>query len=108
MDEDSDAERTALAVREAGRRAVTVAGDIGDHTHCRTLVKRAVYEFGRLDILVNKAAYQMSRQGIESIAPAEWERTFRPNILAMFSISQAAWPHLQPDSAVINTVSIQA
>jgi NAD(P)-dependent dehydrogenase (short-subunit alcohol dehydrogenase family) len=108
LNEHPDAEETARVVRESGRKAVTVAGDISSHEHCQALVERAVSGFGRLDILVNNAAYQMTRDGIESITPEEWEHTFRTNIFAMFSLCQAAWPHLQPGSAVINTASIQA
>jgi hypothetical protein len=108
LNEHSDAEETARVVRAAGRKAVTVPGDISEQQQCRTLVERAVSEFGRLDILVNNAAYQMTREGIESISAEELEHTFKTNILAMFYLCQAAWPHFQPGSAVINTASIQA
>src|SRR3954447_13534968 len=57
LNEDSDAEETARVVREAGRTAVIVPGDIGDQAHCQSLVQRAVAELGRLDILINNAAY---------------------------------------------------
>ena len=108
LNEHSDAEETARAVRDAGRRAVLAPGDISDEAHCRSLVGRAVAELGRLDVLVNNAAYQMSREGIEQIPDGEWEHTFRTNIFAMYYLCKAAWPHLSPGSAVINVASIQA
>jgi NAD(P)-dependent dehydrogenase (short-subunit alcohol dehydrogenase family) len=108
LNEDTDAEETARVVREAGRKAVLARGDISDEAHCRALVERAVAELGSLDILVNNAAYQMTREGIEQIPDGEWEHTFRTNIFAMYYLCKVAWPHLQPGSAIINTASIQA
>jgi len=108
LNEDSDAEETARVVREAGRRAVLAPGDISDEAHCRSLVGRTVAELGKIDILVNNAAFQMSREGIEQIPDGEWEHTFETNIFAMYYLAKAAWPHLQPGSAIINTASIQA
>ena len=108
LNEDSDAEETARVVREAGRKAVVAPGDISEEAHCRSLVERAVAELGKLDILVNNAAYQMTREGIELIPDGEWEHTFRTNIFAMYYLCKAAWPHLQPGSTIINTASIQA
>jgi NAD(P)-dependent dehydrogenase (short-subunit alcohol dehydrogenase family) len=108
LNEDSDAEETARVVREAGRKAVLAPGDISEEAHCRSLVERAVSELGRLDILVNNAAFQMSREGIEQIPDGEWEHTFQTNIFAMYYLCRASWPHLQPGSAIINVASIQA
>lgn len=108
LNEHPDAEQTVRVVEEAGRRAVAVPGDIGDEAHCQQLVRRAEQEFGGLDILVNNAAYQMSREGIQSISAEEWERTFRTNIFAMFYLSKAALPRLRQGGAIINTASIQA
>src|SRR3954468_12554902 len=65
LSEDSDAQETAAAVGKAGRKCVAVAGDITDEGHCKRLVERAVKEFGKIDVLVNNAAFQMSREGIE-------------------------------------------
>lgn len=108
LNEDEDAAETARVVQEAGRRAVVVPGDISQESHCRALVERAVSELGRIDILVNNAAYQMTRQGILDIPDGEWEHTFHTNIFAMYYLSRAAWPHLAPGSTIINTASIQA
>ena len=108
LNEHSDAEVTAQVVREAGRTAVLAPGNIADEAHCRSLVERTVAELGRLDILVNNAAYQMTRDGIEQIPDGEWEHTFKTNIFAMYYLCKAAWPHLRPGSAIINTASIQA
>ena len=79
LNEHADAEETARAVRDAGRRAVLAPGDIADEAHCRSLVERTVAELGRLDVLVNNAAYQMTRDGIEQIPDGEWEHTFKTN-----------------------------
>jgi NAD(P)-dependent dehydrogenase (short-subunit alcohol dehydrogenase family) len=108
LNEDSDAEETARVVREAGRKAVLAPGDISEEAHCQSLIERAVSELGTLDILVNNAAYQMTREGIAQIPDGEWEHTFRTNVFAMYYLCKAAWPHLQPGSAIINTASIQA
>ncbi len=80
LNEDSDAEETARVVREAGRQAVLVPGDISEEAQCRSLIERKVSELSRLDILVNNAAYQMTREGIEQIPDGEWEHTFKTNV----------------------------
>lgn len=108
LNEDPDAQETVRAVEASGRRAVAVAGDIGSEAHCRALVQRAMQSFGRLDILVNNAAFQMNRQSIQEIPAEEFEHTFRTNIFAMFYLCKAALPHMQPGSAIINVASIQA
>jgi NAD(P)-dependent dehydrogenase (short-subunit alcohol dehydrogenase family) len=106
--EEDDATDTARLVEEAGRRAVLVAGDIQDDGLCRALVERAVGELGRLDILVNNAAWQDSADRIEEMTTEQWRRIFRTNIEAMFHLSKAALPYMRPGSTIINTSSIQA
>jgi NAD(P)-dependent dehydrogenase (short-subunit alcohol dehydrogenase family) len=106
--EEDDANDTARLVHDAGRRAVLVAGDIQDDGLCGALVERAVGELGRLDILVNNAAWQMSGSRIEEMTAEQWRRIFRTNIEAMFHLSKAALPHMRPGSTIINTASIQA
>ncbi|MCU0492407.1 MAG: SDR family oxidoreductase [Chloroflexaceae bacterium] len=108
LNEDPDAEETCRVVREAGRKAIAVPGDIGNEQHCQQLVQRAVQEFGKLDILVNNAAFQQTHQNISEFTAEEIEYTFRTNIFAMFYLCKAAIPHMQPGSAIVNVASIQA
>jgi NAD(P)-dependent dehydrogenase (short-subunit alcohol dehydrogenase family) len=108
LSEDDDAAETRRLVEEAGRRCLTVAGDIGDREHCRALVDRAVGELGRLDVLVNNAAYQMAYESFLEIPPEEIDFVFRTNVIAMFHLCQAAVPKLRPGSTIVNTTSIQA
>jgi NAD(P)-dependent dehydrogenase (short-subunit alcohol dehydrogenase family) len=107
-EEESDALDTAEWVKRAGRSVVTQAGDIQSEEHCRALVDRAFDQFGRLDILVNNAAFQSTHERIEEFSSEEFDRTFRTNIYAMFWLCKAAVPRMKPGSAIINTASIQA
>jgi NAD(P)-dependent dehydrogenase (short-subunit alcohol dehydrogenase family) len=107
-DEESDARETARVVEEAGKNAVRVPGDIGDEAHCQRLVEEAVQQFGRIDVLVNNAAYQMYREGIQSISAEELEHTYRTNVFSMFYLCKAALPHMSEGSSIINTCSIEA
>ncbi|MGA7864028.1 MAG: SDR family oxidoreductase [Stellaceae bacterium] len=106
--EHQDAQETGRWVEEAGRRAVLLAGDVKDPAHCRQLVDRAIREFGKLDILVNNAAYQMTHASLEEISEEEWDHTFRTNIYSMFYLSKAAVAHMKPGSAIVNTASINS
>ncbi len=108
LDEDQDALETAQVVREAGRVCVGVPGDIGNEAHCRQLVDRVLGEFGALDILINNAAYQMSRGGIADVSTDEWDHTFKTNIYAMFWLCKAALPQMRAGGVIVNTTSIQA
>jgi NAD(P)-dependent dehydrogenase (short-subunit alcohol dehydrogenase family) len=105
-EEQADADETAAAVREAGRRCVQIPGDVTDAGFCRDAVERAVRELGRLDILVNNAAHQKDKQSIDEIDDAEFEKTFRTNIFAYFWFAKAALRHLPEGGAIINTGSI--
>jgi hypothetical protein len=107
-EEEEDARETARWVEQAGRRAVLVPGDIADKKQCQSIVERAVSAFGKLDILVNNAAFQRTYEKIEDITAEEWDRTFRVNVHAMFYLSQAAVPHMKPGAAIVNTTSIQS
>jgi NAD(P)-dependent dehydrogenase (short-subunit alcohol dehydrogenase family) len=108
LSEDEDARETARLVEEAGRKAILMPGKIQDEAHCKSLVERAVKEFGRLDILVNNAAHQASFESIEDISAEEWDETFRTNVYAMFYLCKASIPHMKPGSTIINTSSINA
>jgi hypothetical protein len=108
LDEHGDAKETARLVEEAGRKAVLMAGNLADPAHCRAIVDRAVAEFGRIDVLVNNAAFQMSRDALEAIPDEEWDYTFKVNITAMFHLCKAAVKHMRPGSAIINTTSINS
>lgn len=108
LNEDEDARDTAQWVEKAGRKAVAVPGDISKAAHCRTIIDRAVEAFGRIDILVNNAAHQMTFEAITDISDEEWEKTFAVNIHAMFYLTKAALPYMREGSAIINTTSINA
>lgn len=108
FNEHEDARETERWIRDAGRKAVLVPGDVGDEAFCNELVARAVAEFGRLDVLVNNAAFQRAHDDLQDFSGEEWRTTFRTNIDAMFYLSKAAAPHMAAGSAIINTASIQA
>ncbi len=109
--EQEDAEETRSWIEKAGRRALLLPGDIRDEQHARSLVSSTVEELGRLDVLVNNAAFQWGRAepaGIEGIESARLHRTLATNLESMFWITQEAVSHLRPGSAIINTTSIQS
>jgi NAD(P)-dependent dehydrogenase (short-subunit alcohol dehydrogenase family) len=108
LSEHEDAEETAEWVRKAGRKALLLPGDIKDETFCAEMVSRTAAEFGRLDCVVNNAAYQRSYAKIEDIETAEWQETFRTNVDAMFFICRVAVKHMKEGSTIINTTSIQS
>lgn len=108
LNEDDDARETERLVRDAGRRAVLVPGDVRDEGHCRELVERVFREFCRFDILVSNAAYQMSQESIADVTAEQFERTYRTNVFALFYLCKAALPQLPAGGSVIATASIQA
>jgi NAD(P)-dependent dehydrogenase (short-subunit alcohol dehydrogenase family) len=108
LNELEDAQETERVVREAGREAITMAGDIQDEDHCKNLVLRCMEEFGRLDILVNNAAFQQAHEQFTDITAQELDRTYRTNVYAMFYLCSAAVPHMSVGSSIINVASIQA
>ena len=106
--ETDDANETLNWVREAGAKGIKIPGDLRDESYCRKLVERTATDFGRLDIVVNNAAFQMTHRKLEEFTSEEWDHTFRINIDAMFHISKAAVPHMKPGSTIVNTASVQA
>ncbi len=108
LDEHEDARETERLIKEAGRRAVLLAGDIQDAAQCRAVIDKAVSELGGIDILVNNAAHQASFKSIDEISDEEWELTFKVNIHAMFYLTKAAIAHMKPGGCIINTASINS
>ena len=105
-EEQSDAETTKQAVEEEGGQALLIAGDVRDYEFCRNVVGQTVQQYGRLDILVNNAAYQNSVDNPEDISLEQWERTFKTNIYGYFYMVKVALEHLQEGGIIINTGSI--
>jgi hypothetical protein len=85
---------------------VLVPGDLVDPAHCRAVVAQAVEAFGRVDVLVNNAAYQRSYESLEDIPDEEWDRHFQTNITAIFHLCKAAVPHMGSGASIINTASV--
>jgi NAD(P)-dependent dehydrogenase (short-subunit alcohol dehydrogenase family) len=109
LSEHEDATETCRLVEQAGRAALTIAGDLADTRHCEDVVAQTVQRFGRIDLLVNNASFQgTSVERFEELSAERVEHTFRSNILAMFSLVRSALPHMQAGAVVINTASIQA
>lgn len=105
-EEQSDAEETRDAVRREGREALLFPGDVRDPEFCRETVERTVEELGRLDILVNNAAFQEEQKDFEQLSDEQFERTFRTNIFGYFYLAKAALAHLPKGGTIINTGSI--
>jgi NAD(P)-dependent dehydrogenase (short-subunit alcohol dehydrogenase family) len=108
LNEDEDAKDTARLVEQAGRRVVLMSGDVSRPQHCRDIIARAVSEFGKVDILVANAAYQMTRTSLEDIPDQEWDYTLATNISAMFHLCKAAVPHMGPGSSIIGSSSVNS
>ncbi len=104
--EQRDAEETRAAVEAEGRRALLIPGNVSDAQFCRDAVERVIREFGRLDVLVNNAAFQDHKANPEEISEEQWDRTFRTNIFGYFYMVKAALPYLEAGSAIVNTGSI--
>ena len=104
-EEQQDAEETKQACEKEGRRCMLIPGDVSDASFCRRAVAQTVRKFGKLDILVNNAAFQQRQEGIEKLSEEQWEKTFRTNIFGYFYMAKAAVQHMKPGSAIINTSS---
>lgn len=108
-EEEQDARETVRLVEDAGRRALTLPGDVRDEGFCRDVVERTVAGLGGLDVLVNNAAYQMSQDGgLADLTTEQLDRTLKTNVYALFWITKAALPHLKAGASIINTTSVQA
>jgi NAD(P)-dependent dehydrogenase (short-subunit alcohol dehydrogenase family) len=108
LNEDDDARDTARLVEEAGRKAVLARGDLSNPQYCRDVIAQAVEQFGKIDVLVNNAAFQMSHESLEEIPDEEWDYTFQTNISAMFHLCKAAVPHMPEGSSIIGSSSVNS
>jgi len=104
--EKQDAEETKRAIESEGQRAYPLSGDVRDPKVCQKLVAQTVDKFGKLDILVNNAAFQQHQETLEDVSEEQWDRTFKTNIYGYFYMTKAALPHLEEGSAIVNTGSI--
>ena len=104
--EHDDAAKTKEIAEKEGRKAITIAGDVGDKQFCEQAVRQTVDRLGRLDILVNNVGEQHPDEDIRDITEEQLKRTFQTNIFGMFFLTQAAEPHLKEGSAIINCTSV--
>jgi NAD(P)-dependent dehydrogenase (short-subunit alcohol dehydrogenase family) len=104
--EQSDAEETRRAVEKEGKEALLLPGDVCDAEFCRSAIEQTVLKFGRLDVLVNNAAYQNRQESLEDITEEQWDHTFRTNIYGYFYMAKAALRHMKAGSAIVNCGSI--
>lgn len=108
LNEGEDAEKTAEMVKEKGKEALKLPGDVSQPQHCKELIDKTLAHFGQLDILVNNAGVQYPQKTIEDISDDQLHKTFETNIFSQFYLTRAALPHLKKDSAIINTASVTA
>jgi len=104
--EHDDAAKTKAIVEKEGRKAITIAGDLGDKAFCERAVAQTVEQLGQLDILVNNAGEQHWEKDIRDISEEQLKRTFQTNIFSMFYLTQAARPHLKKGAAIVNCTSV--
>jgi len=104
--EQSDADEVAQAIEAEGQESLLLPGDLTDPQFCKEVVDRTIEKFGQLDVLVNNAAYQETRESLEEISEEDWDLTFQTNIYAFYRVTKAALPHLKPGAAIINCGSI--
>lgn len=108
LNEHEDAQDTRQWVEKAGRKAVLMDGDVADKAHCHAIIDRAVEEWGRIDVLVSNAAYQMTYESVEEIPDEEWDRTLATNLSALFHLVKAALPHMGPGASIIGSSSVNS
>ena len=107
-EEEQDAAETTHWIREAGRKAIQVPGDLSVEKNCRELTDQTLGRFGHIDLLVNLAAFQSTHERLDEITSEEFDRTLKTNLYALFWLCRAIMPGMAPGSAVINTASIQS
>lgn len=108
LNEHEDAQDTREWVEKAGRKAVLMDGDVADKAHCHAIIDRAVEEWGRVDVLVSNAAYQMTHESVEEIPDEEWDHTLATNLSALFHLVKAALPHMGPGASIIGSSSVNS
>ncbi|WP_445486641.1 SDR family oxidoreductase [Niallia sp. 03133] len=108
LNEHDDAQKTKELVEAEGVKCLTIAGDVGDESFCKSVVDKTVSEFGTINIIVNNAAEQHPQQSLLDISADQLQKTFQTNIFSMFYLSKAALPHLKSGDSIINTTSITA
>lgn len=106
LTEHEDAEATAAAIREEGRRCELMAGDISKKAFCDSVVRRTMARFGRLDVLVNNAVFQLHAATLEDLTPAHFDRTVQTNLYGMYYLTRAALPHMKAGGSIINSGSV--
>jgi NAD(P)-dependent dehydrogenase (short-subunit alcohol dehydrogenase family) len=105
-EERIDAETTRDAIENEGRSALLIPADVSDSKSCQRVIEKTLDEFGKIDILVNNAAFQQHQESIEDISDEQLERTFHTNIFGYFYMARAAMPHLKKGAAIVNCGSI--
>ena len=105
-EEKKDAEETQRAIEAEGQRAFPISGDVSNPKVCKKLVDQTIDKFGKLNILVNNAAFQQHQESLEEVTEEQWDRTFKTNIYGYFFMTKAALPHMEEGSAIINTGSV--
>ena len=106
LDEDQDAMKTRSLVEKEGRKCLVIAGDVRKKEFCEDVVKQTVKQFGKLDVLVNNAAFQLHTKDIENLSEDHFDETLKTNLYGYFFLSQAAVPHMKSGSAIVNTGSV--
>ena len=108
LSEHEDAQDTAKYVEQAGRKCVLVPGDLSDRAHAKTIIPKAVEEFGKVDILVNNAAFQMTHETLAEVPDEEWDHTLATNLTAMFILCKDVIPHMPSGGSIINSSSVNS
>lgn len=106
LNEHEDAQETQRCVQAEGRRCLLLPGDVKDGQFCKDAIERTVRELGKLDIVVNNAAFQEHAESIEDLTDERFEETLHTNVLGYFHMAKYALPHLKPGSSIINTGSV--
>lgn len=106
LDEEEDADETRRAVEREGRECLTISGDVVEAAFCEAAVGQAVSRFGRIDVLVNNAAFQLHTTRLEDLSEEQFDKTMKTNLYGYFHMAKAAVPHMQQGGAIINTGSV--